>query len=78
MLSDVTLKIVGDNEFGLLGSISNTIKELNINIVNANFETKGDRFIGKLVLQVNGTELLDYLIGRLISLKGVSEVKRVG
>ena len=78
MLSDVTLKIVGDNEFGLLGSISNTIKELNINIVNANFETKGDRFIGKLVLQVNGTELLDHLIGRLISLKGVSEVKRVG
>ena len=78
VLSDVTLKIVGDNEFGLLGSISNTIKELNINIVNANFETKGDRFIGKLVLQVNGTELLDHLIGRLISLKGVSEVKRVG
>ena len=78
MLSDVTLKIVGDNEFGLLGSISNTIKELNINIVNANFETKGDRFIGKLVLQVNGTELLDHLIGRMISLKGVSEVKRVG
>lgn len=78
MLSDVTLKIVGDNEFGLLGSISNTIKELNVNIVNANFETKGDRFIGKLVLQVNGTELLDHLIGRLISLKGVSEVKRVG
>ena len=78
MLSDVTLKIVGDNEFGLLGSISNTIKELNINIVNANFETKGDMFIGKLVLQVNGTELLDHLIGRLISLKGVSEVKRVG
>ena len=78
MLSDVTLKIVGDNEFGLLGSISNIIKELNINIVNANFEAKGDRFIGKLVLQVNGTELLDHLIGRLISLKGVSEVKRVG
>lgn len=78
MLSDVTLKIVGDNEFGLLGSISNIIKELNINIVNANFETKGDRFIGKIVLQVNGSELLDHLIGRIISLKGVSEVKRVG
>ncbi|MBR5203185.1 MAG: bifunctional (p)ppGpp synthetase/guanosine-3',5'-bis(diphosphate) 3'-pyrophosphohydrolase, partial [Clostridia bacterium] len=78
MLSDVTLMVVGDNELGLLGSISNTIKELNINIVNANFETKEDKFVGRLVLQVNNTTLLDQLLGRLNALKGVSEVKRVG
>ena len=78
MVSDVALTIVGDNEFGLLGSISNTIKELNINIVNANFETKENSFIGKLVLQVNNTELLNQLLAKLSLLKGVSEVKRVG
>ena len=78
MLSDVTLMVVGDNELGLLGSISNTIKELNINIVNANFETKEDKFVGRLVLQVNNTTLLDQLLGRLNALKGVSEVKRIG
>ena len=78
MLSDVTLMVVGDNELGLLGSISNTIKELNINIVNANFETKEDKFVGRLVLQVNNTTLLDQLLGKLNALKGVSEVKRVG
>ena len=78
MTSDVTLMVVGDNELGLLGSISNVIKELNINIVNANFETKENRFVGKLVLQVNGMDLLDMLLSKLESLKGVSEVKRVG
>lgn len=78
IVSDVTLHVIGDNELGLLGSISNTIKEMNVNIVNANFETKDDRFVGKLVLQVDSTDLLDQLLGRLKSLKGVSEVKRVG
>ena len=78
IVSYVTLHVIGDNELGLLGSISNTIKEMNVNIVNANFETKDDRFVGKLVLQVDSTDLLDQLLGRLKSLKGVSEVKRVG
>ena len=78
IVSDVTLHVIGDNELGLLGSISNTIKEMNVNIVNVNFETKDDRFVGKLVLQVDSTDLLDQLLGRLKSLKGVSEVKRVG
>ena len=78
LVSDVTLEVVGDNELGLLGSMSNAIKDLNINIVNANFETKENRFVGKLVLQVDSTSLLDQLITRLKTLKGVSEVKRVG
>jgi GTP pyrophosphokinase len=78
LVSDVTLEVVGDNELGLLGSMSNAIKDLNINIVNANFETKENRFVGKLVLQVDSTSLLDQLIVRLKTLKGVSEVKRVG
>ncbi len=78
VISDVTLNVIGDNELGLLGAISNAIKDLNINIVNANFETKENRFVGKLVLQVDSTSLLDQLIARLETLKGVSEVKRVG
>ena len=78
VLSEVTLMVVGDNELGLLGTISNTIKEFNINIANANFETKDDRFVGKLVLQVDSTTILEHLIYRLSSLKGISEVKRVG
>ena len=77
MLSDIAINIVGDNEFGLLGSISNVIKELNINIVNANFETKADKFVGKLVLQVSNMNLLEELLRKLKSLKGVSEIQRI-
>ncbi len=75
--SEVVINVVGDNEFGLLGTISNVIKELHINIVNANFETKGNRFVGKLILQVGNTNLLEQLLRKLKSLKGVSEVQRV-
>ena len=76
-LSDVAINIIADNELGLLGSISNVIKELNINILSANFETKKDRSVGNLVLQVNNTNLLDQLLRKLKSLKGVLDVKRV-
>ena len=75
--SDVVLNVIGDNELGLLGAISNVIKELHINIVNANFETKGSRFVGKLILQIANTNQLDLLMKRLKLLEGVSEVQRV-
>ena len=75
--SEVAIKVVGDNEFGLLGTISNVIKELHINVVNANFDTKENRFVGRLVLQVGNTNLLDQLLKKLKSLKGISDVQRV-
>lgn len=75
--SEIMIRVTGDNEFGLLGSISNTIKDLKINVVNANFETKENRFVGKLVLQVGNTNLLDQLLVKLKSLKGISEVSRM-
>lgn len=76
-ISEITIRVVGDNELGLLGSISNVIKDLNINIVNANFETKENRFVGKLILQVNNTNLLEQLLRKLKSLKGISDVSRM-
>lgn len=74
---EVTIKLVANNELGLLGSVSNVIKDLHINILNANFETKENRSVGKLVLQVNNTNLLDQLLKKLKSLKGVLEVHKI-
>jgi len=76
-VSEIKIKIVGHNELGLLGSISNTIKDLHINILNANFETKENRFVGNLVLQVNNTNLLEQVLRKLRSLNGVIEVDRL-
>ena len=75
--SEVAISIIANNELGLLGSVSNIIKELNINILSANFGTKENRSVGNLVLQVSDTNLLDQLLERLGSLSGVIEVKRV-
>ena len=76
-VSEIKIKIVGHNELGLLGSISNTIKDLHINVLNANFETKENRFVGNLVLQVNNTNLLEQVLRKLRSLNGVIEVDRL-
>lgn len=75
--SEVAISIVANNELGLLGSVSNVIKELNINILSASFETKESRSVGNLVLQVNNTNLLEELLIKLKSLPGVIDVERV-
>lgn len=75
--SEVTINIVANNELGLLGLVSNVIKDLHINILNANFDTKGSRSVAKLVLQVNNTNLLEQLLRKLKSTQGVLEVRRV-
>lgn len=75
--SEVTISIVANNELGLLGLVSNVIKDLRINILNANFNTKENRSVAKLVLQVNTTNLLEQLLRKLKSIKGVLEVRRI-
>ena len=76
-IKEVTVKLVANNELGLLGSVSNIIKDLHINILSANFETKENRSVGKLVLQINNTNLLEQLLRKLKSLKGVLEVNKI-
>lgn len=74
---EVTISIVANNELGLLGSFSNVIRDLRINVLNANFDTKENRSVAQLVLQVNGTNLLEQLLRKLKSLKGVLDVRRI-
>lgn len=76
-LSEITIQIIANNELGLLGSISNVIRDLHINIKSANFETKESRSVGRLVLQVDNTNLLNDLLTQLRSLKGVLEVRQM-
>ncbi|MBR4155657.1 MAG: bifunctional (p)ppGpp synthetase/guanosine-3',5'-bis(diphosphate) 3'-pyrophosphohydrolase [Bacteroidales bacterium] len=76
-VSEIAINIIANNELGLLGAISNVIKELNINILSANFEAKENRSVGNLVMQVSDTNLLNDLLNKLSSLDSVIEVKRV-
>lgn len=72
--SNVKIRIIGDNELGLLGSISNLIKEMRINILNANFETKDNESVGELTLQMPKTTDTKNLLKRIKSLAGVRDV----
>lgn len=72
--SNVRIRIIGDNELGLLGSISNIIKELRINILNANFETKDNESVGELLLQLPKTTDIKNLLKKIKSLAGVRDV----
>lgn len=72
--SNVKIRIIGDNELGLLGSISNLIKEMRINILNANFETKDNESVGELTLQVPKTTDTKNLLKKIKSLAGVRDV----
>lgn len=74
---EATISIVANNELGLLGTVSNVIRDLRINILNANFDTKENRSVAKLVLQVNNTNLLEQLLRKLRTVKGVLEVRRI-
>lgn len=72
--SNVKIRIIGDNELGLLGSISNLIKEMRINILNANFETKDNESVGELTLQIPKTTDTKNLLKKIKSLAGVRDV----
>lgn len=76
-MKEVTIKIVANNELGLLGSVSNVIKDFHVNILNANFETKENKSVAKMVVQVNNANVLDRLLRKLKSINGVLEVHKI-
>lgn len=75
--TNVTIKIIGNNELGLLSSISSSINEMRINILNANFVTENNKFTGELVLQMHKTINMEQLIRKIKSQKGIIEVHQV-
>ena len=50
---------------------------MRINILNVNFETIEDKFIGILVLQVNNVNVVDHVLRKIKAIKGVQEVRRI-
>lgn len=77
IVTDIKIRVICDNELGLLSSISNVIKDMRINILNANFETKDDKFSGELVLQLRKTNSIDTILKKIKSLLGVIEAYQI-
>ena len=74
----VDIKISGEDNTGILNSISETIaKDLKLSVRSISLDAQNGSFTGKISLLVRDLEHLDSLIRRLASIKGIYSVNRM-
>lgn len=72
-----TLKIVGNDDIGIITNISSIInKEKEVTLRNISIESKDGIFSGFLVVGVNDTSALNNIIKKIKTVKGVKDVQR--
>ena len=74
----VVLEITAVDQTGVMANIMTVANEtkININSLNARSDNNKTAYI-KLGIDINGTEQLDYVVGRIRRIKGVYKVERV-
>lgn len=74
----VVLEITAVDQTGVMANIMTVASEtkININSLNARSDSNKTAYI-KLGLDINGTEQLDYVVGRIRRIKGVYKVERL-
>jgi len=71
------LKVVGTDRVGLINDVSKIIsEELKVNMSSISFRTDSGIFEGEIMLYVNDTRHLDFLIKKLEKVEGVVKVSR--
>ncbi len=71
------LKVVGTDRVGLINDVSKIIsEELKVNMSSISFRTDSGIFDGEIMLYVNDTRHLDFLIKKLEKVEGVVKVSR--
>jgi len=71
------LKIIGTDRVGLINDVSKIIsEELKVNMSSISFRTDNGIFQGEIMLYVNDTRHLDFLIRKLEKVEGVVTVNR--
>ena len=74
----VDIRITGENQSGILNSISEAIsKDLKVNINAISMESEQGIIIGKISLRVRDLGHLESLIERLKKIKGIYTVSRL-
>ncbi len=72
-----SIKVVGYDELGLVGNITEVLSSLSVAVRSMNVNARKGHSEVKLQVMVSGTKLLDMLLYRLQSIKGVEKVVRV-
>ena len=75
--SRATIRVVAKDSFGILSDITEVMKQMEINIIDASMGTKNGLYEGKFVVHVTSVNYLEQLIRRLRSLTNVNEVQRI-
>ena len=66
------------DNFGILSDITEVMKQMEINIVDAKMGTKNGLYEGHFVVQISNAGYLEQLMRRLREVRGVIEVQRNG
>lgn len=74
---NITLRVVGQDDIGILNNITNIIsKEEKLTIRNINVDSHDGLFSGSIVIMLDDTSHLDSIIKKLKTVKGVKQVSR--
>ena len=77
-LLPVTLRILGNDDIGILANITSIIsKEMNTNLRNVTIDTHDGLFQGILVVAVSDQRQLSNLLRKLKTVKGVKDIQRI-
>ena len=75
--SRATIKVVAKDSFGVLSDITEVMKQMEINIIDASMGTRNGLYEGRFVVHVTSVNYLEQLIRKLRSLPNVNEVQRI-
>ena len=75
--SRATIKVVAKDSFGVLSDITEVMKQMEINIIDASMGTRNGQYEGRFVVHVTSVNYLEQLIRKLRSLNNITEVQRI-
>ncbi len=71
------IKVTAYDVFAILNDITGVFKQMEINILNANMDSKNGFFEGRFLLQIKDTDTLAHLIRNIKSLRNIIDVQRM-
>ena len=75
--SRTVIRVVAKDSFGILSDITEVMKQMEINIIDASMGTRNGLYEGRFVVHVPSVNYLEQLIRRIRSLQNVTEVQRM-
>ena len=69
--------MVAKDSFGILSDITEVMKQLEINILDASMSTRNGLYEGRFVVHVTSTNYLEQLIRKIRTIRDVIEVQRI-